>query len=201
MPASPSYRDPPAGGEAEELLTRAARGDREGFRLLVEMHQPYAYALAFRLLRDPERARDAVQESFVRVWKHLASYHAGGRFTTWLYRIVVNLCYDAMRRERVRRGFFGNADPASAADDPPDPAGLQQQVEAQDLAANALRIAHGLPPKQRLVFMLRDVQDMEIGEIAESTGMSEGTVKANLSHARKKIRESLEKLERQHGHA
>ena len=201
MPAPPLHREPPAGGEAGELLTRAARGDREGFRLLVEMHQPYAYALAFRLLRDPDRAADVVQESFIKVWKNLERYRPEGRFTTWLYRIVVNLCYDAMRRERVRRRFFGDLDPASAAADPPDPAGLQQHVEARDLAARVLRMAHVLPPKQRLVFTLRDVQEMDLEEIAHTTGMSVGAVKTNLSHARKRIRESLEKLERDHERA
>jgi len=177
------------------LVARCVAGDRTAFRQLVETYQPYAYALAFRLLRDPDRAADVVQESFIRVWGNVESYRPEGRFTTWLYRIVVNQGYDAMRRERrhgrlfEREGWGEHAVAASGSADP------ERRLEAADLAERVLQIAALLPPKQRMVFTLRDVQDMTLEEIAEAAGMSIGTVKTNLSYARKRIREALNRLE------
>lgn len=177
------------------LVARCVAGDRTAFRLLVETYQPFAYALAFRLLRDPDGAADVVQESFIRVWKNLETYRPESRFTTWLYRIVVNLGYDAMRRERRFGRLFDRAgrgeDPGVTAENA-DPA---RRLEVKDLAERVLQTAAFLPPKQRMVFTLRDVQDMTLEEIADTTGMSIGTVKTNLSYARKRIRETLNRLE------
>ena len=81
----------------ETIIERSRGGDGEAFRLLVKAHQGYAYALAFRLVCDDEAAKDVVQESFIRIWKHLPEYRPTVKFTTWMYRIVVNLSYDRLK--------------------------------------------------------------------------------------------------------
>ena len=86
----------------DEIIERSRRGEREAFRVLVEHHQSYAFALAFRLVCDEDAAKDIVQESFIRVWKHLSEYRPTVKFTTWLYRIVVNLSYDRLKTDRRR---------------------------------------------------------------------------------------------------
>ena len=76
------------------LIHRAQQGDTDAFEELVNQHSQFVYNLALRLLRDPQEAEDLAQEAFIRVWKALPTFRADARFTTWLYRIVANLCYN-----------------------------------------------------------------------------------------------------------
>ena len=91
---------------AAELISRSRRGDLSAFRLLMESQQRYAYAVAYRLLHDTENAKDVVQEAFIRVWNNLDKYRQEVKFTTWLYKIVINLCYDKMKMESRRKRWL-----------------------------------------------------------------------------------------------
>ncbi len=170
------------------LISRSQRGDLSAFRLLMESHQRYAYAVAFRLLHDVDGAKDAVQDAFIRVWKNLHAYRQDVKFTTWLYKIVVNLCYDRMKMESRRTRSIGftegsaNREEVATGHDP------GKETENADLCERILSEAKKLPPKQRLVFQLRDVQDFSPAEIAGMTGLTVNTVKANLCYARQRIR-------------
>ena len=84
--------------QLNELIERAKMGNVNAFTSIVNMHQHYAYAVAFKILCDEENSKDVVQESFIRIWKHIADYNQKSKFTTWMYKIVVNLCYDKLRR-------------------------------------------------------------------------------------------------------
>ena len=154
----------------------------------MESQQQYAYALAFRLLHDEDDAKDVVQEAFIRVWNNLARYTPEVKFTTWLYKIVVNLCYDRIKMEARRRTLFGYVSRLLNRDDIPDGNDLQQAAENVDLSERILSAAKKLPPVQNLVFHLRDVQDFSIEEISEIAGISAGSVKTNLCYARKRLR-------------
>ena len=176
------------------LVDRSKAGDTSAFGALMTMHQGYAYSIAFRILRSEDQAKDVVQEAFVRIWKHVARYHETAKFTTWLYTIVVRLCYDRMKSEKRRWNLFAREERASQEHEPVSRS-LESEVEGRDTVDRILALAKELPPKQRLVFMLRDLQDWTIGEISEMTRMSVGTVKANLCLARKALREAYNELE------
>jgi RNA polymerase sigma-70 factor (ECF subfamily) len=172
-----------------ELISRSCHGDLSAFRLLMESHQRYAYAVAFRLLHDTENAKDVVQEAFIRVWKNRKGYRPEVRFTTWLYRIVANLCFDRLKMESRRRRWLGHLDVLKG--DEASDMNLDDEMGNVDLSRRILREAEKLPPKQYLVFQLRDVQDFSIEEIAGVAGMSINSVKANLCYARRRIRNAV----------
>lgn len=175
----------------DELVGRSLKGDHAAFRALMESQQQYAYALAFRLLHDADDAKDVVQDSFIRVWNNLASYRPEFKFTTWLYKIVVNLCYDRMKMESRRSNVFGYIAGLITAADVADKRDVHKDVENLDLREHILSTAKKLPPMERLVFHLRDIQDLSIDEIANIAGISVGSVKTNLCYARKRIRLAL----------
>ena len=174
------------------LIESAAGGDTMAFRRLVELHQQYVFAIAFGLLRSDDAAAEVAQDAFVRVWNNLSSYDGRAKFTTWLYKIVVNLCYDRMKTERRKVSMLSALRDHLDTSGPPADDPLTRLLRS-DLCRRVLEIAASLPPKQRLVFHLRDVNDCPMEEIAGIAGMTMGTVKANLSYARKKIREELER--------
>jgi RNA polymerase sigma-70 factor (ECF subfamily) len=177
---------------SRELLVRYKNGDSCAFRAIVERHTRYAYALSFRLLTDDEDAKDAVQEAFIRVWNHRYGFHEEMKFTTWLYRIVVNICYDKLRQRRRSWTIFKRSAESDEAEASTDGADLQRDVANRDLASQIRRIAGALPMKQRIVFILRDVQELSVSETAEVLNMSPAAVKTNLCFARRKIRDVLE---------
>ena len=173
-----------------ENLIRSRRGDREAFRRLVEAHQEYAFRLAFRLLWDEELSRDTVQETFLRIWQNRHHLDPDRRFTTWLYQIVTRLSYDRIKAEKRYRKRID-----TAAMDPSVTWYGQHSTEEEsanrELAGQIRRLAETLSPKQRVVFVLRDLEDRSIEEVVRITGMKRGAVKSNLWHARKKIREKI----------
>jgi RNA polymerase sigma-70 factor (ECF subfamily) len=172
-----------------DLLDRCLRGERQAFRQLVEGSQRYAFRLAFRMVWDEDEAREIVQEAFIRVWKHLPAFDRNTRFTTWLYRIVVNLSHDTLRR-RARGRMVPLDDAATLVSTE-----QESTLINRDLAARVRALAEDLPPAQRTVFVLRDLQDLSIEETAEVLSMSPGAVKANLCYARRRIRERMELTE------
>jgi len=177
-----------SGTDNDRLIDRSKRGDQEAFRELVEAHQSYAYRLAFRLLPNEDEATDVVQEAFIRVWRHLGRFRPGTRFQTWLFRIVTNLAYDRLRagrrRERAMESFaVDGADRSEGR--------LEARISDQEMAERIAELTDDLPPRQRITFVLRDLHDLSVAEVAAITGMASGTVKANLSYARRRIRERL----------
>ena len=90
------------------LIRNAKQGNAEAFRGLVETYQNYAFQLAYRFLRCEADAQDAVQDAFIRVWKHLPRFNQRKKFTTWLYRIVVNIALDHIRKKKRRSEVLSN---------------------------------------------------------------------------------------------
>ena len=178
----------------DELINRSKRGDVDAFRHLVERHQGYAFALAFRLVCDEETAKDVVQESFIRIWKHLHKYDPAVRFTTWLYRIVVNLSFDHLKMDMRRKRVIENEQEWEERIGV-DNTVAEQDLVNRDLAERIRRVATLLPLKQRLVFVLRDLHDLSVQETADVLAMTSGSVKANLSYARQTIRRKMEQLD------
>ena len=179
----------------EKLIEDAQTGDRTAFEKIVTYHQSYAYAIAFRFLCDEDDAEDVVQESFIRIWNHLQYFDSKKKFTTWMYKIVVNLCYDKTKANKRRMNVFARWDDNFSKDDCNENSDIERNLTNKETAALIKHIADGLSEKQRMIFLLRDLQDLTIEEVADITGMSESAIKTNLFFARKNIRKKLARLE------
>ena len=195
---TPQQTDDPGTPHVPELIGRCLRNEVGAFRQLVEEHQRYVFSLAFRVLRDEDDARDVVQETFIRVWKNLHAYDMRAKFTTWLYTITVNLTSDMLKSKTRRRRWLLAPETAESQNS----AGTMEEemnIVNRDLALKIRELAGNLPPKQQLVFVLRDLQDLTVNEVAQILSMSTNTVKTNLCYARKFIRAHMQGLEGMEG--
>lgn len=169
-------------------IARAQAGDRLAFDQLMTQHERRVVALAWRLLGTPEDARDAAQEAFLRVFKHLHQYDAAQDFNGWLYRIVVNVCHD-LRGKRSRHGLSFEAELEAG--------NVREPVSGDDAEAMALleqeraiiqRALATLSEKERRALVLRDLEELPTEEVARILGSSPTTVRSQISMARVKIR-------------
>jgi RNA polymerase sigma-70 factor (ECF subfamily) len=176
----------------EELVERARNGDTQAFSALVLAYQTFAYNLALRAVGDPLEAQDLTQEAFVRAWQGLPGFRGQSGFRTWLYRIVVNACYNrspALRREMAELDLeCGEALHLAARS--PDP---QQSIEAADLRRRLREAIEGLPLGYRMLVLLRYQQGLSYEEIAGVLDAPLGTVKAGLFRAHAILKTVLEK--------
>jgi len=173
--------------DPSDLIQRAQQGDQAAFEALYRAHVGRVYALCLRLTADPVRAEELTQDAFVRAWERLASFRGESAFSSWLYRLTVNVVFLAQRasRRRALRVFTTH-----------DPAALERPSDGSGTAAEQLdleRAMAALPPGARQVFVLHDVQGYRHHEIAELTGIAVGTSKAQLFRARRLLREALSK--------
>jgi RNA polymerase sigma-70 factor (ECF subfamily) len=175
-----------------DTILRAARGSTQAFREVVEWLQPFAYSVAYRFTGDAEDAEDIVQEAFVRLWRHLPDYKPEIKLTTWLYRIVVNLCFDFLksRHRRQRKNRVGLADGHGVA----DLSSPEKDLQQRELRDAIHRACETLPPRQRAVFILRDLEGLSAQEACEALSMDPGALKSNLFYARRQMGEKLRAL-------
>lgn len=171
-----------------EFLHHAKEGNRSAFAEILRAHQHLAFGAAFRLLLDEHEAEDVVQETFVRIWRNLHRFDPRKSFTTWMYSIVMNLCRDRLRERRRRP--TQRLEP-SEMEYLPGAQASGEAAEQWELVGIVGRLAERLPLKQRLVFTLRDLQDLSVEEVARVVGISESSVKTNLHHARRTLRRLL----------
>ncbi|WP_299611821.1 RNA polymerase sigma factor [uncultured Tateyamaria sp.] len=169
------------------LLARYARGDAAAARALTVRLVPRAHAQAFRMLGDAAEAEDVAQEAMVRLWRVAPDWRAGeAQVTTWLYRVVSNLCTDRLRK-RPRSGV--------ALDDfaePMDPAPGAEDKMQDDARRDALRGAMAeLPERQRLALSLRHFDGASNPEIAETLGVSVEAVESLTARAKRALAQAL----------
>ena len=181
----------PSPDTANENTVDSPTIDLAGFEQLVREYQPYAFSLAMRFLCDEADASDVVQESFLRVWKHRERYNPEQKFTTWLYKIVANLCLDRFRSQKRIRTWFSSGGRDVILEDLPDERNWESALANEQLGGIVRALSQGLSKKQKLVFTLRDLQDLSVEEVVDITGMSVASVKTNLHYARKAIRDLL----------
>jgi RNA polymerase sigma-70 factor (ECF subfamily) len=172
----------------DELILKSREGDRDAFRQIVQIHQEFAYAVAYRFLGNATDAEDAVQESFLKVWTHLGDFDPSKKFSTWLYRIVTNACLDHVKSSKRRRAVMVSS---SEVDRAVSGSGPDTAFEEKEAVRMIHRFVRELPVKQRMVFILRDLQDLSVEETARVLKSSQASVKSNLCHARKFIRERV----------
>ncbi|UCE49543.1 MAG: sigma-70 family RNA polymerase sigma factor [Phycisphaerales bacterium] len=172
----------------EELMLKLGRQDMSALGELVRRHQDRVLEIAFRTLGKWDLAEDVAQETFLRVHRAAGKYKPKARFTTWLYRIVVNLCLDEKRR-RARDGM------------PLEDAALEAQAKPGcDLAAKKeiaklVRTAvDGLPERQRIALVLHQYEGLSHSQIAEATGWTGSSVESLLVRAYANLRKKLVKM-------
>jgi RNA polymerase sigma-70 factor (ECF subfamily) len=172
----------------ETLCRRIAARDDAALDLLVARYQGRAYRLAWSLLRDAEDARDVSQDAFIRVWEKAGRFRGDARFSTWFYRILVNLCLDRRRRGRwwtrlVVRDDAPDADAPLVERQPsPDPDPGERVSEAQTMA-RLWDAVHRLSPQQRAAVILNAQEQLSTAEIAEVMRCAEPTVRVHLHRA------------------
>ena len=185
------------------LIRSAQRGDVDAFNTLVLAYQAQVYNVALRIMGDSAYAADATQEAFISAYKGLRAFR-GGSFKSWLLRTVTNACYDALRYTKRRPATSldalgeapdGQADEVAGsgfdefvASDEESPSEAAERAELRQAIMQGMQ---QLPPDQRIVFVLSDVQGMSYEEVADAMQTSLGTVKSRLSRARAKLRDYL----------
>ncbi len=180
----------------EELIKKAAQGDQDAFAQLLELHQNKVYGLALRLVNSPEDAMDLTQETFFNAWRGLPNFHFESKFSTWLYRLTTNAAIDFLRREKRRRGLA--VVPLSTEDDPDRVSDIpdrrftpQDELERKEFQEAVSRGLGKLSDEHRQVLVLRELNGLSYGEIAQVLGIEEGTVKSRIYRARMALRKVL----------
>jgi RNA polymerase sigma-70 factor, ECF subfamily len=171
-----------------DLVIRARSGDRRALEALVERHAPRVNRLAAQLLGDFEDARDAAQESLVKLCTRLRQFRGDAQFATWLHRLVVNTCRDRMAWQRVRRTEPLPLDETTGADD----GDLTRIALLGDLRRDVADALAKLSRDQRIVVVLRDSFGLSYEEIARIARMPVGTAKCYVHRARARLRARLE---------
>ena len=178
-----------------DLVQRTLAGDQGAFESLVRRYEERAWWAAYHLLGDAEEARDIAQEAFLRAYKALARFDFGMSFYTWLYRIVVNLSIDAMRkRSRLRPVSLDDIPGGLSKPDADDATG--QRMESDETASRVREVLAKLPEKYRTVMTLRELDGLSCKEIASIVKSTHATVRWRLHIARRMFKEHWDRIER-----
>jgi RNA polymerase sigma-70 factor, ECF subfamily len=169
-----------------ELIARCQQGDDTAFRELVDRHKGLVFALVARAVRDPARAEDLAQEVFLKVHRGLPYFRGEARLSTWIYRIVVNLCAEERPPREVP---LDTGDDERPAREPGATDRAYGDFELRDRLDKALR---RLPPNYRVLVAGHYLRGMKYEALAEALNMPMGTVKTHLHRAKRLLREMLE---------
>ncbi len=173
-----------------KIIEECRKGNLQDFRKSVEYSTPMAFSVSLRMLGDEDAAMDVVQETMITVWKKIGRINSAESFKTWVYRIVINKCYDELRK-RKRNPEFSADDSVwknigeKLAENP------GTEADNREIAKIINVLTQYLSPKQKAVFIMSDLEELTGEEISRITGMSRMNIKANLHYARKKIGEMI----------
>lgn len=183
----------------EELVAQAQQGDNTAFAELVRRHQPSCFKQALSILRDRSDAEDEVQNALWKAFEHIGQFNQESKFSTWLTRIVVNQCL--MRLRKMKRARLVYLEDAVQGEDQMA-LDLPEQSDTPEEALGKIEVGHVLrgeisriPPLLRHVFLLRDVQQLPMADVAERLGISIAAAKSRLLRARLELRTRLERHE------
>ena len=178
----------------EELVARSIRGDQDSFNELILRWERPIYALAYRTIGREEDARDVCQETFLRAFRALPAFRGQAKFSSWLYRIALNLCRDWQRRERrapVMQAPEGvDLRDLAAAAEPSET--IEDLVERKDLSRAVEVLMARLPEEQRTAIILKEYHGLTFQEIADLVGCPLSTVKTRLYQGLSVLRRGLE---------
>ena len=190
-----------ADGEVERsLIRRAQRGDRTAFDALVRRYDQEVLRMALRIVQSPEEAQDLYQEAFLKVYRSIGRFRLEARFSTWLYRVVMNVCLDHLRRQKTRNetqmpegddgqsGFLYTIPESRPVLNP------ERAFQAAEIGSRLQLAMARLSPRERLVFELKHCQGMKLRDIGLACGTSEEAAKNSLFRALQKLRTDLQDL-------
>ena len=181
------------GEPSAALVRRAQAGDAESLAQLVQSQQSYVYSIAMSLMHNPTDAADMTQEAFIRLFRSLGTYRGETKFTTWLYRLVTNICLDGLRR---RRGVVESLDEPGGEDEQRLGERLtdadrwtqpEERLELRESAAAVRAALAQLPPAQRLALTLHYFEEMRYEEVAEVMGVPLNTVKSHIRRGKERL--------------
>jgi RNA polymerase sigma-70 factor (ECF subfamily) len=185
------YRVPEAGkSETAELTQRFSAGDERAFNDVVALYQHRLIKSAQAILGDEHEAMDMVQEMFIKAYFHRTSFRGDSALYTWLYRILYNICISALRRKKILT-LISVDNEEETIEPPSDEPGPLDVVTRNEIRAIIDKALKQVPPRQRMVFVMKQIDGLKHNEIAEIMNISEGAVKASYFHAIKKLREIL----------
>ena len=180
-----------------ELIRRAQAGDEDAFGDLVRRHQQRAFRVARNLVPNREDALDLSQEAFLRVYRNLARFDFHHEFTTWLYRIVTNLCIDHLRKRRPAMSTSAGEDEEPDFDLPDEGAPMPYAaLEREEVQARVREVIDSLAPHFQTVLALRELEGLACTEIARIVDATHVTVRWRLHRGRKLFQEEWERRER-----
>jgi RNA polymerase sigma-70 factor (ECF subfamily) len=186
-----------AAGTALEVMTMSTAEEiaAEEFSAVVTKHRPQIFRFLLSSTRDPDLSETLTQECFLKAHRNWASFRGESSAMTWLMRIAINLQKDHWRNRRLQfwRQTQTHAVNLEEASEwlPSGERSAEQQMLAKERVCQVGKVVEGLSERQRTVFLLRYVEEMELSEIAQVTGINEGTVKAHLSRALVRVRAEL----------
>ena len=186
--------------DEKQLIAKAKDGDVESFEKLINNSKNKAYNIAYRYLNNQEDAMDAVQESYIKVYKGLNSFKENSSFDTWIYRILINTCNDFARKNNKYKEnssiYYEDGEQITElsliVDSSSQP---EEALMRNESTKGILHCLEKLPTDQKEVIILRDVQNFSYEEIAEMIGCSEGTVKSRIHRGRNALRLMIRTME------
>ncbi len=179
----------------EELVARSKGGDADSFNQLILRWERPIYALAYRVIGREEDARDVCQETFLRAFRALPGFKGEAKFSSWVYRIALNLCRDWMRRQRraPTMQMPEGVDPIEMAGEHGPVESIETLVERRELSGVVEEAMKLLPEEQRTAIILKEYHGMTFQEIADLQGCPLSTVKTRLYQGLSVLRRHLEK--------
>ena len=187
-------------GEDQELVARVQEGDNLAFRILYDRYHRRAHAIAFGVVKNKEDAMDIVQDGFVKVHRHIGKFQGSSSFYTWLYRIIMNLSIDHVRRRKNAKGVEYDDRVGREADQVAGDGALLPRILDTNPGKTVIRrellekiqgALDELPDYHRAVIMLREIEGLSYEEMSKVLGVPKGTIMSRLFHARKKMQASL----------
>jgi RNA polymerase sigma-70 factor, ECF subfamily len=190
-------------GDDRELVRRAQQGDKEAFEVLVTKHQGRVFAVAGGILRNREDVEDIAQQVFLKAYFSLKRFDQRSAFSTWLYKITVNECWDLLRKKKVRPLVFESElseEQAHMYQSTEQKAGFAPDVSSQLEAKQQLdQWLDCLEERDRAMLVLKEVQGFTVEEIADMMGINGNTVKVRLFRARQRVAEKIRRKKRAAG--
>jgi RNA polymerase sigma-70 factor (ECF subfamily) len=165
-----------------ETLRRAIAGDRDALAEVLSERMELLYRICYRILQQREDAEEAAAETCYRALTKLSSFRGDAQFTTWLYRVATNICYDMLRKRRPTQSLEDITPlPESSSTEPT----AMKLILIDEQTRAVQRLMEALPPHARIVLLLREVEELSYEQIAQRLGCTVGTVKSRLNRAKR----------------